>query len=450
MDIAAAIAHYDALLDGDESMARESGDLLLSLQPTSRLMFGTRMMCSCVRPQFLSAEYYAGVQHVCRILAAASHRLEDVILGDPRLLDALDLSEDERRLVAVDHGFEHAATATRLDSFVTPDSWQFVEYNAESPAGMGYIDLLGELFRELPVMKAFEKRYTLRPLTIRPSMLRALLGAYHEWGGTGTPRVAIVDWVGLPTAAEFEIFQEFFAQNGIDSVIVDPRDLEYRDERLFAGSKAIDVVYRRVLTHELLARKDEAAALFQAYEAGKVCVVNAFRCKLLHKKAIFAILSDDANGHLFTDVERAVIRRHIPWTRLVADGTTMYGDRQVDLSEFILANRERLVLKPNDEYGGKGVVLGWEQNASAWEEALRQAFATSYVVQERVPTAQTRYPVRDGATLRYEDLIVDLDPYVFGAEVNGMLTRLSTSALLNVTAGSASTVPTFIVEGDKG
>ena len=42
---------------------------------------------------------------------------------------------------------------------------------------------------------------------------------------------------------------------------------------------------------------------------------------------------------------------------------------------------------------------------------------------------------------------VDADPYVFnGSMVYGCLTRLSPLALLNVTAGGGSVVPTYIIE----
>jgi len=42
---------------------------------------------------------------------------------------------------------------------------------------------------------------------------------------------------------------------------------------------------------------------------------------------------------------------------------------------------------------------------------------------------------------------VDTAPYVFGGEyVDGCLTRISTAALVNVTAGGGSTLPTFVVE----
>jgi len=44
------------------------------------------------------------------------------------------------------------------------------------------------------------------------------------------------------------------------------------------------------------------------------------------------------------------------------------------------------------------------------------------------------------------DLSLDLDPYLFGGKVFGALTRLSSAALLNVTAGAGSVVPTYIVE----
>ena len=277
-------------------------------------------------------------------------------------------------------------------------------------------------------------------------MRDALLRAYQQWGGRGTPLIAIVDWSGLPTANEFELFQEFFAEHGLTALIVDPRDLEFRGGRLYAGNQGIDLVYRRVLLHELLAKLDEAPALVEAYEQHAVCVVNAFRCKLMHKKGIFALLSNDENSFLFNAEEQAAIRRHIPWTRRVQDGHTTYQGRRIDLAEFILANRERLVLKPNDEYGGKGVALGWEMAPAAWEDALAGAMSSSHVVQERVPTVKAPYPVYEDGAIQFVDLTTDLDPYLFGRQVTGMLTRVSPAALLNVTAGSASTIPTFIVE----
>ena len=72
-----------------------------------------------------------------------------------------------------------------------------------------------------------------------------------------------------------------------------------------------------MLINDIVARPDECAALVKAYEARAVCVANTFQCKLAHKKAFFAVLTDDRNASLFSDAERAAIRAHVPWTRLV-------------------------------------------------------------------------------------------------------------------------------------
>src|SRR5206468_6686433 len=104
---------------------------------------------------------------------------------------------------------------------------------------------------------------------------------------------------------------------GVKTLICDPRLLEFRRGRLYAEGKAVNLIYRRVLTSELIAHGDDTRALRDAYVAGDACVVNSFRAKLLHKKMSLALLSDDRYARLYTTAQRTAIRRHIPWTRRV-------------------------------------------------------------------------------------------------------------------------------------
>jgi len=189
--------------------------------------------------------------------------------------------------------------------------------------------------------------------------------AYREYGGKkSVPNIAIVDWTGVDTAAEFEILRGYFESCGYATRICDPNELEYDGSTLHYEGFAVDILYKRVIIHEFLDRFDETHPISRACADGTVCMANSFRSKLPHKKGSFAILSDYQYHRLFTATQLETIARHIPWTRKVKYGKSSYIDDSIDLIEFIRAERHRFVLKPNDEYGGKGISFGWESTES--------------------------------------------------------------------------------------
>jgi hypothetical protein len=322
------------------------------------------------------------------------------------------------------------------------------EYNAETPAGGGYNDALVESFLDLPVVREFAKRWSFLPVVARHGISGALLDAWRAWsGGRSTPRMAILDWPDVPTRREFEMFQAHFAALGIDCVIDDPRNAELRGDALYVGGAKVDLIYKRVLLSELVERTGPDNPIFRAVRERKVCMVNDPRCKLLHKKASLAVMTDERNAHLFDAGMRDAIRQCVPWTRVVEERQTEHGGKRVDLVPWVHANRERLVLKPNDDYGGAGIVLGWTVDDAGWERAVAEALGRPYVVQERVPVPSEPYPSWVDGDLVVVDRMLDTAPFVTGgAQVEGMLTRLSTAALLNVTAGGGSQVPNLVVE----
>ncbi|MEJ2752371.1 MAG: hypothetical protein P8169_06810 [Chloroflexota bacterium] len=197
---------------------------------------------------------------------------------------------------------------------------------------------------------------------------------------------------------------------------------------------------------ELIERGGLDHPVVKAVADGSVCMVNPFQCKILYKKASLAVLSDEENSHMFSKNELDAIHKHIPWTRNVEERKTSYGDVPIDLIPFILKYQERFVLKPNDDYGGRGIVLGWQTNTSGWEQAVADALKTPYVVQERVPIPEEPYPSMVDGRLQIFDRMLDTAPFIFyGDYVDGCLTRLSNDPLLNVSAGGGSSVPTFVV-----
>src|SRR5438067_1991050 len=443
-----AVAYYHELLN-DSELALSSLKLLDEGFERAKLIFGGRRLSPYLRPHFVSEDDFTQVVQVCETIWRAIEKVKDAAVADESLLDELGLTPIERELVKIDPGYRAVSPTARLDSFLTENTYSFVELNGESPAGIAYADAAYEIFAALPVMQRFAERYILRRFAGRPLMLKVLLDCFAEFLGRKpdrAPHIAIVDLKGMPTQKEFELFLEYFESQGCPSIIASPDELEFTGGRLRARDFESDIVYKRLLVNEYLPIMKEQPALFDAYRERAVCMVNSFRSKIIHKKALFAVLTDARFKSLFSSDEREMIAGHIPWTRRVRPGKSNYYDDEIDLLEFINERRDRLVLKPNDDYGGHGIYIGWNTDEIGWDEAIHNALANGdYLVQERVPTARETFPaLTPDDTIQFVEQLVDLDPLLFNGKVGSAFTRLSSNELANVTAGGGM-VPTFVI-----
>ena len=413
------------------------------------LLFGERPLCTVLRPRFLTPAQYREMQESIGILLQAFARALEAALADPALLAQFRLLDWERTLALEDPGIP-ASPVSRLDAFFDAETGElrFTEYNAETPAGSAYHDALSGLFLAIPAARPFLRSHALRPLPARSHVLHALLESYARWSGRReVPTIGILDWSDVPTWSEFLLYREYFGSMGVNCVVADVRDCSLEQGRLAAGGQPIDLVYKRVLISELIGREGLEHPLVRAVRSGAVCMVNPFRCKILHKKASLAVLSDERNADRFDPGQRRIIARHIPWTRMVEERMTEYRGKPVDLLPWIERNQDRLVLKPNDEYGGAGIVLGWEVDGATWSAAIRNALSEPHIVQERIALPAEAYPSWVDGKVVFASRIVDTAPFIFsGSYAESCLTRVSTATLVNVTAGGGSTVPTFVVE----
>lgn len=447
-----AVAYYHKLLE-DRELAETSLALLDEGLERSKLIFGGRRLSPYLRPHFVREEDFTRIVRVCETVWNAIEKVKDAAVGNDQLMDELGLTPIERELAAIDPGYRAVSPTARLDSFLTDERYSFVELNGESPAGIAYADAAFEIFESLPVMKRFTEKYNVRRFQGRPLMLKVLLECHEEFLGRKPdrpPQIAIVDLKDLPTLKEFELFCEYFEAQGYPSVIASPDELKFANGRLRKGDFEIDIVYKRLLVNEYLPIMEEHPALLDAYRAGAVCMVNSFRSKVIHKKALFAVLTDARYANLFSSEEREAITAHVPWTRQVRAGKSDYFGEEIDLLKFINERRDRLVLKPNDDYGGHGIYIGWNIDEIGWDEAIHNALGNGdYLVQERVPTAREVFPAltADGE-INFVEQLVDLDPMLFNGKVGSAFTRLSSNELANVTAGGGM-VPTFLISEKK-
>src|SRR6185295_19507715 len=217
---------YHRLLRDDRALAEELEQGFFDRMREAKLTFGGRVLCPFLRPNLVSPAVYEEIRGVCRGIFRAIEKAEER-LGQG-LWDRVDMTPEERELASVDPGYRRSSPTSRLDSFITTKAYQFVELNAESPAGIAYNEVLADIFLELPVMKKFQERYRLRRFRARDRLLETLLSCHREAGGREEkPTIAVVDYEDVPTRTEHHLFREFFESKGYPALVCDPRHLDY-------------------------------------------------------------------------------------------------------------------------------------------------------------------------------------------------------------------------------
>jgi hypothetical protein len=445
-----AIARYHRNLESDPRRTLEWASELQAQMEAEKLSFGGRLICPFLRPHFITRRQYDALVKTGETLISAVDRMQQMILQSPALLSQLELLPAEKMLAAIDPGYKALEVTCRLDSHLNNGTLRLVQYNADSPTGVAWADSLSELFYNSAPVKEFRKKHPLSKAAGKKHLLAALLGAWKQFGGKGKPRIAILEFkpAFATTTSEFELFRDYFRKEGCETEIVSPDQLEFKNGVLRRGPFEINLIYRRVSVQEFLQRFDLSHPLVQAYRAKAVCVANSFRSELAHKKAMFALLTDEKLTEKFPAAEKKAIREHVPWTRLVREGKTTHNSRNVDLLEWVRKHREKLALKPNDDYTGQGSFFGWEMNEEAWERAIRQALRQPYVAQEKVEPARSVFPLRGDGAIEFRETRVDVHPQAYMGKILSCSSWLSwgTTSGFSTSAGLA---PTFILEGAR-
>jgi uncharacterized circularly permuted ATP-grasp superfamily protein len=443
-----AVARYHRLLDSEHYKDLGWAQALQEEMRKRRLAPDGRLVCPVLRPHLITRRQYDSAVKGAESLYSAIDRVRRAVIANPSMLARLELLPAEKMLAAIDPGYPHLSVNSQIDTQVNNGSMHVMECGAASPAGVIYGETLSEIFYDSPPVRELRKRYKLTRVGGMKYLLKSLLDVYKVFGKKKYPSIAILEFrqpFQNAPSAENELLAESFRRAGYPSEVVTPEQLDYRNGVLRRGEFAIDLVFRRVSAQELLVRFDLTHPLVRAYRERTVCLVNSFQAELAHKKAIFALLTDEAVTARFPAAERKAIRDHIPWTRVVAATKTTRGDGLVDLPEFILKNRERLVMKPNTPSTDLHEYHGWETNDTGWERALRAAMRHPYVVQDRVEESRSVFPMLQGGRLALREMEVDLRQHLYLGKVHGCSSWLRDAAAgFSTIAGLA---PTFIAEG---
>jgi hypothetical protein len=426
-----AIARYHKFLERDSYRDLAWADELQDEMRQRQLTDACRLLAPVLRPEFILRRQLDSLCRAAEHLASVLDQVENLALEHPALLSRLQMLPAEKMLAAIPRCYSRLSVASRMDANLENGSLCLRGFDASKPTGFAQSEPLSDLFLELRLLKEFKRgRYRISKIGGARHLVAAMLQVWTEFGGRKAPNIGILE-AAQPlgsSGAEARLLASLFQRGGLCARVVTPEQLEYRDRTLCSADFEIDIVFRRVLTRELLVRCDFSHPFLRAYRDRTICVVNDFRSEVAQRRALFELLTDDSVTARLPAADRKLIHTYVPWTRLVSQRKTKYKDQDVDLPDFIRRCRQQLVLRPNDHQCDQRVFVGAEMTSPAWDRALSLALRTSYVVQERFSCPPQTFPLYQYGELQMKKTEVSIHPHVFNGKVHGISAALATSS----------------------
>ena len=418
-----------------------------------------------LKPYFVLQSHRAMFEESTRHIMSGLETIGNAYLKDNYDFDGqigfIGVKDRLKELCKYTQGYPWNQCCVRNDLFYHPDTGEmkYLEFNCGDPSGMGWNDVMLDMFKLLPAVKELEKKYAFHLDYLLETHEKAFIRYYQafceHWGYPikEKPVIAFTLWDESTVWSDFDMFRKIYNGKGYESYVADPSDYKYDGKTLTLHGVPIDLIYRDAITD---ITNDEfwwnCQALVQAYKEGAVCVVNPPQAGSCDFKTIPAIMTDEKYREYFTDEQWDSYEKHVPWTRLVREGTTNLPDgKKGDLIKFLRANKSKLVLKPNDDYGGHGILIGPETEQEVWDERIDVTLAGGRwnAVQELVRIPQEEFPIMEGNKfVGFERRNVNINFWSHGGEFAGAFNRAAKGSLVNVHAGGGI-MPVFFVEKKK-
>lgn len=308
-----------------------------------------------------------------------------------------------------------------------------LEDNLRVPSGVSYMlenrRVTKRVFPEL-----FENNYDIRPVTEYPNQLLEMLSTLSR-RNVKHPEVVVLT-PGIYNSAYFE--HSFLAQR-MGAQLVEGGDLVVEDDKVFmrtiGGLSQVDVIYRRIddlFLDPSVFNKDSVLGvkgLFNAWVKGNVALANAPGAGVADDKIIYTYVPQIIKYYLGEDP----IIPNVP-SYLCTDKA------QCDL---VLKNLDKLVVKPANESGGYGMLIGPQASQKEREEFARRIKANprNYMAQPLISLSTV--PILGDRSV--EPRHVDLRPFILQGEKSyvtaGGLTRVAMvkgSYVVNSSQGGGS------------
>ncbi len=390
-------------------------------------------------PMFFTEKDIENFDYISNMIISISNKVTNHYIKNKEFRKKFGFPKLIEDLIEVDNGYDINVPIGRFDIFYKDlDNFMFCEINTDGSSAMYEDNGIGGFLLDSEGLKDLGEIYELDYFELIDSWVEKSIEILNKYDPDESKHnVAIVDFVESGTSAEFDEFMKAYKRHGYNCIIVDPRDLTYRDGALYKDDYKIDMVYRRIVTFELIEKAEEIPDFIEAYKNRAFCCVGSIRSQVVHNKIIFKILHDEDSLDLLTEEEREFVNKHIPVTGLFE------GD--MSIFDMVLNNKDKYIMKPKDMNASQGVFAGRDLSPEEWEKKIRGVWNTHYIYQEFYePIRRDHIVFKDGKP-KVDSFKSIVGMFIYKEEFAGLYTRIGKN---NIISGVTDyyTLPNILVK----
>lgn len=390
-------------------------------------------------PMFYTEEDVENFRKIGDTLISITNKVTQRYLDSKEFRKKFEYSPLLEELILVDSGYDINVPIGRFDLFYNnKDNFKFCELNTDGSSAMNEDNTIGNILLQTKGLQDFSQKHSLVLFELINRWVDDSISIFRKWNSEiEKPNVAIVDFTESGTSKEFEVFKNAFIKKGYNTIIADPRELKYRNGHLYLEDFKIDLVYRRIVTFELIEKAHEVPDFIEAYKNKAFCCIGSIKSQIIHNKIIFKILHDEDTLEFLSEDERNFVKRHIPVTGLFKGEKEVYNK--------VLSDKDKYIMKPLDLNASRGVYAGRDLSQDEWEKRLDESFDKDYLYQEFFEPFTREHVIFEDDELKIEEFRSIVGLFMYKEKFAGIYTRIGKN---NIISGVTDyyTLPNILVK----
>jgi hypothetical protein len=350
-------------------------------------------------------------------------------LEEKKVKKLFNFDKKLEELIRAPHYYDTYVPMGRFDVFYYGADYKFCELNADGSSAMNEDKELSRILLESKPLKEM-KDYNFKSFELFDSWVDTVEEIYQEYKKNRNEKIkdksqiniGIVDLLDKTTKVEIEEFKRYFEKSGYNCFIIDGRELDYKDGYLLYQDKKIDIIYRRLVTKDLMDNYESLENLVMGILSGKTCIIGPIKSQIIHTKKFFQVLYDDEFRKYLDEEEIKFIDNHIPHTK------TLKKDNDW---ESYIENKDDYIIKPVDYYASKGVYSGKDYKKNQWEAILEVSAEGEYIIQEFCKEAKINNIIYDKGKLKYNTFNNINGLYMYNEKFKGIYTRAGMRSIIS-------------------